>query len=133
MMNTGPQSAPRKRSRPEVDAEILQTLTGLDATANLAVAQRTRRAVREAANNLREDHQRRRRNKGVALLVAAGLITLLTPALWSGVDEIFAGEHLSDLPAMFTLTALTLLSAVVAALLAIWKNHPPLRYGKRNI
>jgi len=114
------------------DPEILQALTGLNADASLAVAQRTRRAVREAAFNLREDRKRRRRNKGLALLAAAGLITLLTPALWSGVDEILAGEHLSDLSAMFTLTALTLFSAVIAALLAGWKGHQPARDGRRN-
>ena len=115
-----------------VDPDILQALTGLNANASLAVAQRTRRAVRDAALNLREERKRNRRNKGMALLVAVGFLTLLTPALWSGVDEIFAGEHLSDLPTMFTLLALTLFSAVVAALIASWKGHQPLRYGRRN-
>jgi len=119
-------------ARTEGDSDILQALTGLDASASLGVAQRTRRAVREAATNLREDRKRRHRNKGLALLVALGLFTLLTPALWSGVDEIFAGEHLSDLPTMITLLALTLFSAVVAALIASWKNHESVRFGKRN-
>ncbi len=113
--------------RPFADPEMVQALTGLDASASLAVAQRTRRVVREAAMRMREDRQRRRRNKGLALLIAAGFITLLTPALWSGMDDIFAGEHLSDLPTMVTLTALTLFSAVVAALLASGKNHQPER------
>ena len=119
-------------AQPIADPELLQALTGADANASLAVAHRTRRAVREGAFQIREERQRRRRNKGVALLIAAGFITLLTPALWSGMDEIFAGEHLSDLPTMFTLLALTLFSAVIAALLASWKNHQPLRYGRRN-
>ena len=109
------------------DPDLLQALTGMDADASLAVAHRTRRAVREAAFQIRDDRQRRRRNKGVALLIAAGFITLLTPALWSGIDEFFAGEHLSDMPTMVTLTALTLFSAVIAALLASWKNHQPQR------
>jgi hypothetical protein len=110
-----------------IDPEFLQALAGMDADASLAVAHRTRRAVREAAFRIREDRQRRRRNKGLALLIATGFITLLTPALWSGMDDIFAGEHLSDLPTMVTLTALTLFSAVIAALLASWKNHQPER------
>ncbi len=118
--------------RPDDHGELIQALTGLDANASLAVAQRTRRAVREASLNIRQDQERRHRNKGVALLVALGFLMLLTPALWSGVDEIFAGEHLSDLPTMFTLFALTLFSAVVAALIASWKNQQPLRYGRRN-
>ncbi len=129
-MNRGPHSDDGLRQ--EGDSDILQALTGLDASSSLGVAQRTRRALREAGTNLREDRKRRRRNKGLALLVAGGLFTLLTPALWSGVDEIFAGEHLSDLPTMITLLALTLFSAVVAALIASWKNHEPERFGKRN-
>jgi len=114
------------------NSELIDALAGLDASATIAVAQRTRRAVREAAANLREDHKRLRRNRGMALLVAVGFLTLLTPALWSGVDEIFAGEHISDLPTMVTLLALTLFSAVVAALIASWKGHQLQRYGKRN-
>ncbi len=119
-------------AHPAVDPEMIQALAGLNASASLAVAQRTRRAVREAALHLREDQKRRRRNRGMAMLIAVGFLTLLTPALWSGVDEIFAGEHLSDLPTMVTLTALTLFSAVIAALLASWKNHQTVRYEKRN-
>jgi len=110
-----------------IDPELLHALTGMDADASLAVAHRTRRVVREAAFQIRDDRQRRRRNRGMALLCAAGFILCLTPALWSGIDEIFAGEHLSDMPTMVTLTALTLFSAVIAALLASWKNHQPER------
>ncbi len=113
-------------------ADLLLALGGLNASASLAIAQRTRRAVRDAASNIREDHRRRRRNKSKALLVVIAVLTLLTPALWSGVDEFLAGEHLSDLPTMVTLLALTLFCAVVAALIASWKNHEPLRYERRN-
>lgn len=117
---------------PAANPELIRALTGMDASASLAVAQRTRRAVREACDNMREEAFRRRRNKGFALLLIVGFLTLLTPALWSGVDDIFAGEHLSDLPAMFTLLALTLFSAVIAALIASWKGLQPMRYGRRN-
>lgn len=112
--------------------ELVEALAGLNADASLAVAQRTRRAIRERAESLREDQKRRRRNRGLALLAAVGFLTLLTPALWSGVDEIFAGEHLSDLPTMVTLFGLTLFSTVVAALIASWKNHQPVRDDRRN-
>ena len=69
----------------------------------------------------------------MALLVAVGFLTLLTPALWSGVDEIFAGEHLSDLPTMVTLLALTLFSAILAALIASWKGHQTVRYTQAEL
>jgi hypothetical protein len=36
------------------------------------------------------------------------------------------------LPTMFTLLAVTLFSAVVAALVAGWRNHQPIRSGRRN-
>jgi hypothetical protein len=114
------------------NTELIHALAGLDANAGLAIAQRTRRVVREETNLIREDHKRRRRNKGLALLMAMALITLLTPALWSEVDGFFAGEHLTDLTTMFTLLALMLFSAVIAALIASWKDHQPLRYGRRN-
>jgi hypothetical protein len=117
---------------PEQKRELVQALAGLRADANLAIAQRTRRAVRETAEGLRENQKRRRRNRGWALLGVVGFLTLLTPALWSGVDEIFAGEHFSDLPTMVTLFGLTLFSTVVAALIASWKNHQPARDGRRN-
>jgi len=112
--------------------DLIESLAGLHANADLAVAQRTRRLIRDEAENLREVRKRRRRNNGLALLAALGFLTLLTPALWSGVDEIFAGEHLSDLPTMVTLGGLTLFSTIVAALIASWRNHQPLRDERRN-
>jgi len=129
-MNFEPHALDRESRTPP--AELVRALTGLDASSSLAVAQRTRRSVREAGARLREEGRRRRRNRGLALLLMVGFLTLLTPALWSGADELFAGEHLSDLPTMLTLFALTLFSAVVAALMASWKGTQPMRYGKRN-
>jgi hypothetical protein len=131
-MNPEQNSPYRQKPSLAANPELVKVLIGLDANSSLAVAQRTRRSVREAAANMRDEAQRRRRNKGFALLLVMGFLMLLTPALWSGVDEIFAGEHLSDLPTMVTLLALTLFSAVVAALIASWKGHQPLRYGRRN-
>jgi hypothetical protein len=128
----GAHSGPDETNSVPIDPELVKALSGMDTGASLAVAQRTRRSVREAGTNLRIEAKRRRRNRGMALLLVVGFLTLLTPALWSGVDEIFAGEHLSDLPTMFTLLALTTFSAVVAALVASWKSHQPLRYGRRN-
>ena len=128
-MNTDPWPA---GPEPAQNPELIDALAGFDASASLAIAHRTRRAVRDAASNLREDRLRRRRNKGLALLAALGFLMLLTPALWSEIDELFAGEHLSDLPTMVSLFAMTLFSAVVAALIAGWRNHLPARTGKRN-
>lgn len=109
------------------DIEVLLALAGLDATASLAIAHRTRRAIRDRSRGLLEAAARRRRNAGFALLGFLAFLTLITPALWSGVDEFMAGEHLSDLPTMITLLALTVFCAVVAALMASWKSHQRLR------
>lgn len=114
------------------DPSLLQSLAGLNASPELGVSMRTRRAVRCTAANLLEDSRRRRRNLGLTLLLALGFLMLLTPALWNGVEEFFAGAHLFDLSLMATLLALTLLSAVVAALAAGWRNQQETRHDRRN-
>ena len=114
------------------DDSLVESLAGLNASPDLKIALRARRAVRNAAGNLRADRDRKRRNIGLTLMLAVGFLMLLTPALWSGVDEIFAGAHIFDLSLMTTLLALTLLSAIVAALVAGWKNQQQMRTGRRN-
>lgn len=82
---------------------------------------RTRRSVMEAAHEMRAQRTRQRRQVGIALLVLAGLVVLVTPALWNGVNDLSAGEHFFDMPFMVVMLSLTLLSGVFAALLISWK------------
>lgn len=114
------------------DPAVVRALSGLDAAPEMTLANRTRWAVRNAAVNFREDRRQRRKNMGVTLLLVFFFLTLLTPVLWGWAEELFAGSHLADLSPMTTLLGLTLLSAVVAALVAGWQNRQHLRDGRRN-
>jgi cytochrome bd-type quinol oxidase subunit 2 len=105
------------------DPQLIDALTGLDAHAGFAVVQRTRRAVMEAALQLRAAERRRRRQAGIALLAFVGLIVLLTPAIWSVADDLFNGEHFQDMPAMTMSLIVTLFSAIFAALIVHWRSR----------
>jgi hypothetical protein len=99
-----------------VDQQLIDALSGLDAQANSAVVQRTRRAVMAAAHQMRIAQTRRRRQAGIALLAFVALAVFLTPAIWSVADDLFSGEHFQDAPAMTMSVIVTLFSAIFAAL-----------------
>jgi hypothetical protein len=107
-------SAPASQS----DRSLIEALSGLDAQASLALVQRTRRAVMEAAHQMRAAETRRRRQAGIVMLAFLGLALLLTPAVWVIADDIFNnGEHFLDAPAMTMSLVATLFSAIFAALI----------------
>jgi len=99
------------------DQHLIDALTGFNAQADLAVVQRTRRAVMEAALQMNSSGTRRRRQTGIILLAFAGLLVLLTPALWSVTDDLFNGEQFQDMPTMTMSVIATLFSAIFAALI----------------
>ncbi len=108
-------SQPALENQP--DRRLVEALSGLSAQDDLAVVQRTRRAVMEAAHQMRAAQTRDRRQLGIALLAFLGLALLLTPAVWMVVDDLFNnGEHFQDTPAMTMSLVATLFSAVFAAL-----------------
>lgn len=99
------------------DPQLIDALNGFNAQADLAVVQRTRRAVIETAIQMSTSGRRRRRQIGIVLLAFVGLAVLLTPALWSVADDLFNGEHFQDMPAMTMSVIATLFSAIFAALI----------------
>ena len=101
----------------QIDPQLIDALSGLDAQANLAVVQRTRRSVMAAAYQMRIAETRRRRQAGIALLAFVALIVFLTPAIWSVADDLFSGEHFQDMPAMTMSLIVTLFSTIFAALI----------------
>ncbi|HEX3986260.1 MAG TPA: hypothetical protein VHX13_06560 [Acidobacteriaceae bacterium] len=84
---------------------------------------RTRRSVMEAAYEMRTQRARQRRQVGIALLVFAALVVLVTPALWSAATELTSGEPFFDLPVMLVTLTLVLLSAIFAVLLVSWRGR----------
>ena len=102
----------------------------MDHDANLKLAMKTRRAVRDAFISSQEHRVRQRRNVGLAILGFVTLLVLLAPPLWSGLEDLLAGEHLFDLPTLLALFILMLLPAILAALIAVWKGQRDLDHDR---
>lgn len=83
---------------------------------------RTRRSVMEAAREIQMRRKRQRRQIGIALLALGGLVVLVTPALWSEVNDLSSGDHFFDMPFMVVVLAFALVSAVLAVLLVTWRG-----------
>ena len=111
-----PITAPVYQEESVVDPGVLQTLAGLNASANLAVVQRTRRAVMMAAQELRERRSRSRRNMAIAVLTIAVFAMVLTPAIWSTLDDFLGGEDFFEMHNMIMVLILLLFSAMLGVL-----------------
>lgn len=107
------------------DAGLIESLAGLNASGERRAAEKTRRAVMGAVIQMREQQSQRRRSRGIALLVCAVLLVLLSPVIWGGVDEWISGDRLGDLQAQMTLLALMVFPALLAALFAGWQSARP--------
>jgi hypothetical protein len=119
-MISGTRELPARAAK---NSEVIAILSGRDATACAPVVERTRRAVRVAAASHREERLQSRRNLGVTLAATAVLLTLLGPLLWSGVDDLFSGEHFADLHTQAALLVFLTLAAALGALAAGWRSH----------
>jgi len=117
-------------TNPEPDQQMVEMLAGMNATADMQVVQRTRRAVMQAAADLREQQRRTRRNMAVVLLTVAVLAMVLTPAIWSTVDDFLGGEQWFELPGMVMVLVLLLFSTIVAALIITFKSQQQM-HGRR--
>lgn len=105
------------------DPKLLDALAGLDAEADRTVVQRTRRAVMEAAEQMRERDQRVRRNFGLVLLALGALLMFLTPMLWVIAEEVFSGEDWLDASSIAALLVGTLALSMFTAMLAQWRSQ----------
>ncbi len=117
---------------PSEDSSLVEALTGLRTEQNQAIVQKTRRAVRGSMIDSVARKRNRKRNAGIATLVAGIILVLLSPALWSGIDDLVSGEYIADLTPMMTFLVVVFFSAVLAALVAGWKNTGHLRDENRN-
>lgn len=98
--------------------------------ADRKLVQKTRRAVRDAVISSQEHRMRQRRNLGLALLGFVALLVLLGPPLWIGLEDLLSGEHIFDLSTLLALFILTLLPAMLAALIAVWKGQRDLEHDR---
>ena len=107
----------------ETREALLRAVSGRDASAQLPLVARTRRAIRVANDTRREQGERGRHHIGITLFVFGAIFLVLAPAIWGGLDDLLGGEHFGDLPAQVTLLSTFLMLAVVGALGVVWRNR----------
>jgi hypothetical protein len=110
-------------TRNERSKDLLRAVSGRDVNAQLPVVARTRRAIRVADENRREQGERDRRTLGISLFAGGAMLVVLAPVLWDSVDDLFGGEHFSDLPTQVALISTLLMMSVVAALIVLWRSR----------
>jgi hypothetical protein len=111
-------------------ADVARLIAVQDCDANLVLAQKTRRAVRDAVIATHERRALQRRNLGFAIAGFFSLLVLLSPAMWIGIEDLLAGEHLFDLPALVSFIILMVFSAMLAALIAVWKGQQDVEHDR---
>ena len=120
------------RGAPRRPADTARSIVWPDYDADLRLAQKTRRAVRDEVISSQERRVRQLRVMGVALIGFLCLMVLLAPAIWNGMEDVLAGEHILDLPAQVALLSLMLFPAMLAALIAFWKGKQDVEYDRRG-
>lgn len=115
---------------PENDVVLAASM--LDGDATRLVTQKTRRAVRDAVITTQEKRIRHRRNLGLAILGFVSMLVLLGPAMWNGVEELLGEEPLFDLPTQITFLIAMLFLAMLAALIAVWKEQHHVQHDRRG-
>ena len=113
------------------DPQIIEMLAGMNANADMLVVQRTRRAVMEAAAELREQKRRNRRSVAIVTLTVTVLGMLLTPAIWSSVEDFLAGGDLFELHSMVMVLSALLFSTVLSALIVGLRSQQHMPRGRR--
>lgn len=113
------------------EPQLIEMLTGMNASADMQVVQRTRRAVLQAATELREQQKRNRRNGAIVALAISVLAMLLTPAIWSSVDDLLAGGDLFELHSMVLVLIALLFSTILGALLIGLRSQEQMPRGRR--
>jgi hypothetical protein len=111
-------------------ADAARSIAWPDCDADLVLAQKTRRAVRDAVISTQERRMRQLRNMGFALTGFIFLSVLLAPAIWNGLEDLFAGEHIFDLSTLVAFLILMLFPAILAALIAVWKGRQDLEHDR---
>ena len=117
-MNVKPTGGPGGRP-----VDTARSIAWPDCNANLVLAQKTRRAVRDAVISTQEKRVRQRRNLGFALLGFVFMLVLLGPAIWNGMEELLGEEPLFDLPTQFAFLIVMLMLAMLATLIAVWTRQ----------
>lgn len=112
--------------------DVARSIAWMDSDANLVLAQKTRRAVRDEVISIQERRVRQRRSLALAIIGFVSLLVMLGPALWIGMEDLLAGERLFDLPNQVAFLIAMLLLAMLAALIAVWKGQHHVQHDRRG-
>ena len=112
--------------------DVVRTARLLDGDADRLVTQKTRRAVRDAVLSCQEKRRRHRRNLGLAILGFVSMLVLLGPAIWNGMEELLGEEPLLDVSTQITFLIAMLFLAMLAALIAVWKEQHHVQHDRRG-
>ena len=126
-MNVTPTGGANRRP-----ADASRSIAWPDCDANLVLAQKTRRAVRDAVISTQERRTRQRRNLGFVILGFVSMLVLLGPAVWVGVEELLGEEPLFDMPTQIAFLVTLLFLAMLAALIAVWKGKHSVQHDRRG-
>jgi len=106
--------------------DLMDALTGKQASRECAVAFRTRRVVMASQGLMKEQKADRKRVRCVVLAAALVIFILLGPLAWWAADTLMTGGGPGDLVAQFNLQIFFLGTALLAsALLAGWLQDKP--------
>lgn len=109
---------------PESDRDLLAGLSGMQASRDYAVANRTRRIVLSSLGVMRDQKTGRTHSRRVALAGLLLVVLAIGPFVWRVVDDLIGGEHLCDLATQFSLLICVFCPAIVAAVLvAGWARN----------
>ena len=115
-------------------AEATRSIAWPDYNANLNIALKTRRAVRDAVITNEEEHHRKMRTMGFALIGFLTLLVLLGPTIWTYAEDLFEGEHILDFHNMVHGLVLMSFPAILAALFAaMWKGKKYLQRDRGGV
>jgi hypothetical protein len=117
------------RGRP---ADAARSIACPDCDANLRLAQKTRRRVRDEVISTQERRMRQRHSVGLALMGFVLLLVLAAPAIWNGMEDLLGDERIFDLPTEFAFLITILLVAMLAALVAVWKGQHNVQHDRRG-
>jgi len=109
------------RTGAERDCDLLSALSGKSAGRERDVAFRTRRVVAASLGVLQDQKADGKRTRSLALASVLLVLLAIGPFAWRVADDLFGGEHLSDLATQFSLWVCILCPALLAAaLVAGW-------------
>lgn len=114
------------------DPDLLRSLAGLDAGEERNTAQTARRRVAGKLISEREQKSVKRRGRAIAIMISVVVLVVITPAIWSIVDTYIEEGHFGDLVPQVTFFIVILFPALLAALIAAWRNGLDDRHGRRN-